>query len=102
MLCGVGEAVAVNVGVPANGVFVGDGPADIVPTKDMTLLAGRLNVKLFPDTATADCCTRLLDASVIHGTAEDVDIPLRLNVVLCAEELLFTHTMTYLLRFVSI
>jgi hypothetical protein len=38
---------------------------------------------------------------VIHGTTEVVDIPVKLNVVFCAEELLFTHTIVYLLSVVS-
>ena len=81
---------------------MGDGPVDIVPTKDITLLAGILYVKLLADTPTAVCATRLFDASVSHGVTEDVDMPFKLNVVLCAEPLLFTHTMTYLFRAVMI
>src|ERR1035437_4110933 len=93
----VAVCVAVKVGVGGTTVFVLvavfivvlvavlTGPPEIVPTKDITLEAGRLKVKLFPDMDTADCCTRSLDASVIHGTAVVEFIPFRLKVVLCAE-----------------
>jgi hypothetical protein len=92
MLCGVGEAVAVNVGVPANGVFVGDGPADPVPTNEITQDAGILYVKEFPLTATAVWATRLLLASVSHGVTVVTESPLRLNCWLVADEFWFMTT----------
>lgn len=67
MLFGVFVGVAVKVGVPAYGVFVGvrvGEPAGILPTKLTTLCAGRVKVNALPETVTAACAARLSDGEV--------------------------------------
>jgi len=54
-------------------------------------------VNELPDTATADCAARFNDDEVTLGIKEVTFMPVRLNVMLDADEPLFVATMTYLL-----
>jgi hypothetical protein len=83
--------VLVTIGVVGTGVTAPD-----VPTKDITLCAGSEKVKLFPDTVTAVCFTRLLLEFVSHGVTDDAESPLRLNCWLVADEFEFMTTIANL------
>jgi len=74
--------------VAAQGVDVAVGPVALVPTNETMLRAGSVYVNVLPDTETAGCATRFVEASVRHGVTDVTLTPFNAKVWLVAEVLL--------------